>query len=113
MAIGRFQQSVRADDIRVDERSRTADRTVYMAFCSEVDNPGWVVLYEDGFHRFLVADIRSHEGITIVVSDRFQRFEVRRICKPVNVDDRHIWHVYQRTAYGRADKTCATGDENA
>ena len=86
----RFQQVERADDIRLDEISRTVNGTIDMALGRKIDHRARPVHRQQIAHQLPVADIPVHEHMTIVATQPLQRIQIARIGQLVQIDHRLI-----------------------
>ena len=76
---GSFQQRVRADDVRLNELARTVDRTIHMAFRSEVHHMRRFELCKHPIKLILVADVDLLELEPVGLRDRREIFRIARI----------------------------------
>ena len=108
---GRFEQRVGPADVRLDERRRSVDRAVDMAFRCEVKDRIWFVPLEYLVQGGAVTDIGLLEGVTRGIRHLRDIGEVRGIGEGVEIDD-----IMARTDsvahHSRADEACTSGYEN-
>ena len=109
---GGFEHGIRADDIGIDECPWPGDRTVDVRFGGEV---------HDRIDRFLTQQLRGQCGVTDIaldeaetwrLKDRVQTRQVPGVRERIEDDDGIVRVLFDPVLHEiRADKSCASGDE--
>ena len=111
LGLSRHQEAVRSDHIGFDERRRPANRSVNMAFCSEVNDRRNVMVAQHSLHQFGVADIAYDQPHLI---ESVQIGGVPRIGQGVEHEDFIVGMRASPMAYEvRADEAGPAGDQDA
>ena len=85
MFVGDIQEGERSVHVCLYENTRILDRVVHMGFGGEVDDSLNIVLVEDLFHKFSVADVTFYKYVSWVVLDLFQVFEAAGISEQIEI----------------------------
>lgn len=81
-----FEQGVGANNVGLYKFSRPGDRAIYVTLCCEMHHRIRLMFGKNFRQRNAVANVDMAEGVTRVVTDRFQRFKVARIGQFINVN---------------------------
>src|ERR1700704_5672154 len=83
----RLEQIVCSDDVRVNERRRTGDRTIDVTFGGEMNCCIRLILRESTVHPRTVADVHLLERVGRLSGEGIERAKISSVSKPVDVHD--------------------------
>ena len=102
-----FQQRVGADDVGLDERCRTVDGAIHVAFRRQVHHCVRTVRFEDSRQRLPLDNVDLLEVVARIVGDRCQRFQVACIGELVDIHHFVVGVGNDMADHRRADKAGA------
>src|SRR5690606_27769464 len=107
----RFQQSVGADDVGLNERGGSVNGAVDVRFCGQMHHGIRLVLAEYPRHLGGDADIDFFEGVSRVVRNTDLLLQIASTGELVNTDYAILCVLDEETDYCRANAAGCTGDE--
>ncbi len=112
VSASRFQQHIGANDIGLDKVSRACDGAINMALGSQVHHSVRLMLGKHPIQLGAIADIHLLKHITIACRYIGQGFQIASISEFIEIDNGILGITDDMAHHGRADKACATGNEN-
>ena len=90
MAARLFQHAISADNIRLNEGTRSVDGAIDVRLGSQVHHRIRLVPFEDGFERHRITDIHTLKGVPGMSLNFFQGAQITGVGQAVNIDGRMI-----------------------
>ena len=81
-----------------------------MRLCRKVDNKVRIVLLNQPFHKFPVADISLHENVSLIMLNALKILEIAAICKLIKIYEQYVVILLKHIIYKiAADKAGTAG----
>jgi hypothetical protein len=99
-----------ADNVGLDEFTRTVDGAVDMALSGKVDDSAGTVFGQQSIDQCCLADVAAHENMPFIALQTGEIFQIARISELVKIDDRLV--VVRQPVENKvgADKPGASGN---
>src|SRR3989338_10006704 len=96
-----------ANDVGLDEIFGAVDGTIHMALRREVEDGTRSMLRQQLGDQLCIANIAAHKKVARIILQRCEIFEIPRVSKLVEADDRFVMFGQPIQYEICADKACA------
>ena len=102
------EHSSRSENISLNEDLGIYNRSVNVAFCREMNDSVYVILFKDLIDGVSVANICFDKSIIVAILYILKILKISRICKCINIYNTNIITIFFEHIVNivRADKTC-------
>src|SRR3569623_2065041 len=108
----RFEETISADEVGLNELGRPVDGTVHMGLRRKMHDRVRLIMSKLSFDRRAIADIHPLEVITRAGRLVQQGFQIARVGELVHVDDGGVARVDKLADHPGTDKSGAAGNQN-